>query len=127
MKYLLDTQALIWTLESDPRLSHAASTAIKDVQNVLYASIVSLWEITIKRSLGKLTIKTSLDDIEQELPRIQIRLLPVEVAHLKTLSSLPYHHKDPFDRLLISQAIAEQTTILSSDTKFPEYSVKLLW
>lgn len=105
MKYLIDTQAVIWTLEGDPKLSDDAAVVIKSVQNELYVSIASLWEMTIKRSLGKLRIKPSLEDIQKELHRMQISILPVRIPHLKTLEKLDYHHKDPFDRLLISQAI----------------------
>ena len=83
--------------------------------------------MTIKRSLGKLNIKPSLDDIQQELRRIQIPILPVEVSHLKKLQSLAYHHKDPFDRLLISQALAESLTLISSDGEFKKYAIKVLW
>lgn len=127
MRCLIDTQAVIWMLESDPKLSKDASSAIKDVQNELYVSIASLWEMTIKRSLGKLDIKPSLDDIQQELWRIQIPILPVEISHLKELQTLTYYHKDPFDRLLISQAIAESLTLISSDSEFKKYVVELLW
>ncbi len=114
-------------LENDPRLSENASLVIKDAQNELYASIVSLWEMTIKRSLGKLNIKPSLDNIQQELRRIQIPILPIEVSHLKKLQSLPYHHKDPFDRLLISQSLTESLTLISSDGEFDKYAIKVLW
>lgn len=95
MRGLIDTQAVIWMLESDPQLSVKASLAIKNIQ--------------------------------AELQRIHINILPVEIPHLKTLSALAYHHKDPFDRLLISQAITENLTMISSDQKFPSYPVKLLW
>lgn len=125
MRCLLDTQAVIWMLENDPKLSENAPLVIKDAQNELYASIVSLWEMTIKRSLGKLNIKPSLDNIQQELWRIQIPILPVEVSHLKKLQSLPYHHKDPFDRLLISQSLTE--SLISSDGEFDKYEIKVLW
>ena len=127
MRYLLDTQAVIWMLESDPKLSNNASLAIKNIQNELYVSIASLWEMTIKRSLGKLNIKPSLDDIQKELHRIRIPILPVEVPHLKTLQTLAYHHKDPFDRLLISQAITETLTLISVDGEFEKYPVKVFW
>ncbi|MGB3850485.1 MAG: type II toxin-antitoxin system VapC family toxin [Tunicatimonas sp.] len=127
MRCLLDTQAIIWMLENDPKLSKGASLVIKDAQNELYASIVSLWEMTIKRSLGKLNIRPSLDDVQLELRRIQIPILPIEMSHLKKLQGLAYHHKDPFDRLLISQALAESLTLISSDGEFKKYAIKVLW
>ena len=126
MRYLIDTQAVIWMLENDPKLSKRASLAIKDVQNELYVSIASLWEMTIKRSLGKLNIKPSLDDVEQELRSIQIPVLSIEVPHLRTLQTLAYYHKDPFDRMIIAQAIWEGLTVVTADGVFQKYGVALI-
>ena len=129
MDYLLDTQAIIWSLDDDPRLSQAAKDVIEDTNNTIYITIVSLWEIAIKRSIGKLTLTASLKDIQNLVASKEVSLLPLTVSHLETVESLPYQekHRDPFDRLIISQAITENLILISSDTHFKNYPVQTLW
>jgi PIN domain nuclease of toxin-antitoxin system len=119
--YLLDTHVLLWSLNSDPRLSHHHFEIIEAKEN-LTVSVVSIWEIAIKRSLGKLTIR---DDLLGNIARRPIRILPIDEVHALETEHLPFHHRDPFDRMLISQARVEELTILTSDKRFTSYDVLL--
>jgi len=128
MKLLLDTHALIWLISGDSKLSVSAKEAFLNQDNKLYFSKVSLWEITIKISLGKLVLaKHWLTAIEKEMISNGIQWLEIEIDHCKTLADLPFHHRDPFDRLLISQAISESMSIISIDSEFSHYSLDIIW
>jgi PIN domain nuclease of toxin-antitoxin system len=127
MRVLLDTHVLIWLVEGDKNLSTVARSAIEDEDNSLYLSIASLWEITIKLSLGKLDLQLSVDEmVESFLIPGGIEILQVETRHLSILRDLPLHHRDPFDRLIIAQAQAEGMTLVSADGIFGMYEVELL-
>ena len=126
-KFLLDTHALIWFLEGDIQLSSTAKTLILDTNNQLFVSVASLWEMAIKMSIGKLTLTNSIEQIIARLPLEFIELLPIEVPHILAIQKLPFHHKDPFDRLLIAQTEAEALTIISNETLFDQYAVKGIW
>jgi PIN domain nuclease of toxin-antitoxin system len=118
---------LIWLVEGDKNLSTVARSAIEDEDNSLYLSIVSLWEITIKLSLGKLDLQLSVDEmVEFFLIPGGIKILQIETSHLSILRDLPLHHRDPFDRLIIAQAQAEGMTLVSADGIFGMYEVELL-
>jgi PIN domain nuclease of toxin-antitoxin system len=127
MKLLLDTHAFLWFIEDNPRLSTQAKALLEsDVE--LLISIASLWEIAIKISIGRLALARPYDIlIPQQLEQNVIEVLPISLAHLAIVSTLPFHHRDPFDRLLIAQAIAEQLPIVSADATFDVYSIKRLW
>jgi PIN domain nuclease of toxin-antitoxin system len=128
MKLLLDTHALLWFTSSSTKLSAKAKNLIDDPTNLQVVSIVSLWEITIKHSLGRLTLPLPLPDLVAfPITTPQFRLLPIQAAHLLTLDALPHHHNDPFDRLLIAQAIAENLPIISTDPALDAYGVTRLW
>jgi PIN domain nuclease of toxin-antitoxin system len=128
MKFLLDTHVLIWLLEGNKSLSSVAKSTIEDEQNSLYLSIASLWEITIKLSLGKLDLQISIEDmVESFLIPGGIEILPIEIGHLSILRDLPLHHRDPFDRLIIAQAKANELTLISTDGVFDRYNFNLLW
>lgn len=128
MNLLLDTHVLIWLVEGSNNLSLAARQAIEDENNSLHLSIASLWEMTIKMTLGKLQLGMSIDRIvESYLLPTGIEILPIHLNHLLVLRDLPLHHRDPFDRLLISQAQAENLTLLSGDRVFGDYQVPILW
>ncbi len=129
MKYLLDTQAVIWSLEDDPRLSKQARNAIDHEDNEITITIVSLWEIAIKRGVGKLNFKPTLDDIIKQTEVSEFNFLNLTVEHLKTLEELAYvdNHRDPFDRLIISQAQTENLIIITTDPQFKNYSINTLW
>jgi PIN domain nuclease of toxin-antitoxin system len=127
MRVLLDTHVLIWLVEGDKNLSTVARSAIEDEDNSLYLSIASLWEITIKLSLGKLDLQLSVDEmVESFLIPGGIEILQIETSHLSILRDLPLHHRDPFDRLIIAQAQAEGMRLVSADGIFGMYAVELL-
>jgi len=128
MKLLLDTQAFLWWADEPEKLSVVALSACQDQRNLLVVSVVSAWEMQIKIQLGKLTLKNSLEHLmrtQEQTNRVQV--LGVGLDHIYGLAKLPSAHKDPFDRLIISQAISEDMVILSSDTVFADYPVSLLW
>ena len=120
MKYLLDTHTLLWLLEGDERLSQRAREIIGDIDQQLFASVASLWEITIKVSIGKLKISKGIREVANALTVLDIKTVPVLPQHLEVLGTLPFHHRDPFDRLIIAQAKYEQMTIIGKDSAFKE-------
>ena len=130
--FLLDTHSLIWFFKGDAQLSRKARTIIDDEENIKFISIVSAWEMTIKQSKGRefLDLGTKVDNfVEQKLIYQDFQLLPVELSHLKFLSVLPVFqkHKDPFDRLLIAQAMSENLSLISCDSKFKDYPIDRIW
>ena len=127
MAFLLDTHTLLWAIQDSKQLSGFARKHISDLSTPCYYSIVSLWEITIKHSLGAIDLKMHLNSCFDIIVQTGFIELPVTRQHLKELSELPNHHKDPFDRLLISQAISERLVIITKDGKIPMYNVPTLW
>jgi PIN domain nuclease of toxin-antitoxin system len=128
MRYLLDSHTFLWFISADPRLSERAQDAISEIQNEVMLSIASLWEIAIKTSLGKLTLGQPFRDlISRQLLGNEIALLPIDPSHLTILTDLPFHHRDPFDRLIIAQAMAEGIPVLSGDPEFRKYPVQTVW
>ena len=128
MKVLLDTHAFIWWDSAPAKLSLRARAACQDRTNLLCFSVASAWEMQIKLQLGKLHLRLPLEELiagQQQTNDLQV--LPVALSHVLTLQSLPAHHKDPFDRLLIAQANAEEATLISHDPVFAHYPVKVLW
>jgi PIN domain nuclease of toxin-antitoxin system len=128
MKLLLDTHALLWFIGNDPQLSASARQIIEDRQHDKFVSAASLWEIVVKLSLRKLKLPRSFGEIfPQQLEVNGFELLPISCLQLNQLVALPFHHHDPFDRLLIAQALADDMTIITRDTEFPKYQAKILW
>ncbi len=127
MKYLLDTHVLIWFLNGDKSLSSKARKAIESDNATNFISIASLWEIAIKISLDRLSIKVPFERLSNELDKNNFQLLPITFNDTVVLSTLVFHHRDPFDRLIISQSIANDFTLISKDKEFSAYKVKLLW
>ncbi len=127
MTYLIDTQTLLWALEESPRLSRKARSLMVDPANTLMVSIASLWEIAIKVSIGKLDLAQPLREIINKLPEADIAILPVEPQHTLVVECLPLIHRDPFDRMIIAQAMAETFEVISSDEVFPQYPVAVHW
>ncbi|MSS73629.1 MAG: type II toxin-antitoxin system VapC family toxin [Candidatus Latescibacteria bacterium] len=128
MKLLLDTHTFIWWDSEPAQLSSAALSACQDRTNTLILSVVSVWEMQIKSQLGKLRLSLPLSEIirgQQQANHIEI--LPVTLDHVLMLQNLPPHHGDPFGRLLIAQANVEGASLISGDTSFADYPVKLLW
>lgn len=128
MKLLLDTHALLWMFAAPSRLGDQAAEALVDVQNDLYVSAGSLWEIGIKIGIGKLDLgRDWARQLDRRLSRISIEILPVLLNHCARVSRLPHHHRDPFDRLIIAQALTEKLSVVSRDQHFDSYGVKRLW
>ncbi len=127
MKLLLDTHTFLWFIDDSPQLSQKGETLL-EADNELLLSIASLWEIAIKLRLSKLTVAMPVEVLmTQQLTQNDIALLPITVAPLMIVSTLPLHHRDPFDRLLIAQAMVEQMPIVSADPAFDAYPVQRLW
>jgi PIN domain nuclease of toxin-antitoxin system len=128
MNLLLDTHALIWFAENSPTLSKPAREALEDAENDLHYSVASIWEIAIKASLGKLKIRVPLDpDFRKQLEESGFAALSIEYAHAASVLALPWHHRDPFDRLLVAQALREQMLLVSHDRQLDAYQVKRVW
>jgi PIN domain nuclease of toxin-antitoxin system len=125
MKVLLDTHIFIWWDSEPEKLSPNILSLLQRTDTKLYVSVVSLWEIQIKSQLGKLTLSQSLEDIYDSQSKNGISFLSVIPAHVLSLNILPLHHKDPFDRMLISQALVEGLTLISIDQIFKLYDVPL--
>lgn len=127
MDLLLDTHTFIWFISGDAALPQKALNAIKSVENKCFISIASLWEIAIKSSLKKLELKSDFNRIIDQLADNDIEILPITFEHLQRVLTLEFHHRDPFDRIIISQALVENLTIISKDEHFPSYTEKILW
>lgn len=128
MKLLLDTHAFIWW-DSDPlRLSQNALRLCQDPRNRLLLSAGSAWEMQIKMQIGKLRLSLSLEELLGNQQRVNnLEMIPITLGHILGLERLPMHHKDPFDRLLIAQAIAEGAALVSGDSIFANYPVEVVW
>lgn len=124
MRFIADSHALIWHALDDPRLTAGATARIEADDAEVLVSIASLWEIAIKKALGKLEAP---DDLPSRLQQLGFELLPIELEHVWAVGALPHHHGDPFDRLLVAQAQAERLPILSSDPAFASYGVSVIW
>lgn len=126
MNLLLDTHILLWYLDNNSKLPASWKRSIENRHNIIAVSIASFWEMTIKSSLGKLELMDDLSTIEGILTQQGIALMPIKTSHLLQLSNLPFHHRDPFDRLIIAQAQVEKMTVVSSDSQFFYYPVATL-
>ncbi len=127
MNVLLDTHALLWFVAGDARLSSLARQTIEADETVNYVSMASWWEIAVKCSIGKLTLDDSLDLFMKQRTAEGFRTLPLEPQHLHPLVELPFHHRDPFDRLIICQSMVENMAICTCDENFKRYPVSLIW
>jgi PIN domain nuclease of toxin-antitoxin system len=127
MNLLLDTHIFLWFVNDDPRLRDRLKDLIENENNFSYLSVASLWEMSIKYNLGKLTLAPSSEEfMEREVSESSINLLNIELEHLKINASLPFHHRDPFDRIIIAQSIAENIPIITVDSVFNQYSITLI-
>ena len=128
MRLLLDTHAFLWFVWDDPQLSPAARAAIESIDNEIFSSVATPWEVAIKISTGKLAIGQDVEPyFTEHLAGNQITVLPILLSHADTISRLPFHHKDPFDRLLVAQSLVENMPVLSADTILDAYGVNRLW
>ena len=125
--YIVDTHALLWFMNGSSELPEKTRELIGKSSEI-YVSIATFWELAIKHSTGKLILHTSISGLINVVKNdLHFTVLPVKPEHLDVVSSLPFYHKDPFDRLLIAQAKAENATLISVDEHFSDYSVKVIW
>lgn len=128
MKLLLDTHTFIWFVVDNPRLSVIVRRLIEDENNEKILSTASVWEMAIKHSIGKLNFGLPFKVfIEQQLSLNSVELLHIHLDHINVVVSLPFHHRDPFDWLLVAQSMVEQIPILSADSVFDAYPIQRLW
>ena len=128
MKYLLDTMIWLWSVADTDRIGKAGLAILRNGGEEIYLSAVSSWEISIKSKLGKFELPEPPGPyVRTRIATQAIRSLPITLDHTLCVYDLPLHHHDPFDRLLIAQAIAEEMTILTADRVFGKYPVKILW
>jgi PIN domain nuclease of toxin-antitoxin system len=127
MKILLDTQCWLWWIAAPEKLSQSARRRIANKRNTVYLSAASSWEIAIKYSIGKLTLpEPPMQFIPKRLARDAISALPIEITHTLHVADLPRHHRDPFDRILISQSIKEDIPIMTVDKQFELYEARII-
>lgn len=128
MNYLLDTHTLLWFINGDASLSKNAKAIIKNFNNICFISIASIWEIGIKISLNKLQIDFDFAALETFLINNEIGILDININHVEILSNLPFIHRDPFDRILIAQCMAEKTVLLTKDDSINLYkTIETIW
>jgi PIN domain nuclease of toxin-antitoxin system len=128
MGLLLDTHVLLWFIGGSASLSADARSLIEDTANEKFVSIASLWETAIKINIGKMTLSAPFSTLfPHQLEINGFDLLPIKVEHASVVTTLPFHHRDPFDRLLTAQAIKENLTLISIDGAFDDYGVTRLW
>jgi PIN domain nuclease of toxin-antitoxin system len=127
MKILLDTHTFLWFLDGASELSKRARTLIESPEHEKYISIASFWEIAIKNSLGKLTLEVPFPELKIEAVKNSFQILLITFEDTLQLIKLPFHHRDPFDRIIISQAKENNLTLVSCDGNFSQYDVSLLW
>ena len=126
-KFLIDTHTFIWIIEDDLKLPESSKILIDDLNNDIFISIASLWEMAIKISIGKLKLSGVLAQAIDELYVRNIKILPIDSLHILRVQSLPFHHKDPFDRIIIAQSLTENITVISIDEVFDNYGIKRLF
>jgi len=129
VRVLLDSCSFLWLSVGDrKRLSETAVEIYEDPESVLFLSMASVWELCIKWSIGKLELETDpVAFVNEQLEENSIDILGIELEHLRALTHLPFHHKDPFDRLILAQAIQESLPVMSADRRFEAYAVQVVW
>jgi PIN domain nuclease of toxin-antitoxin system len=128
MRLLLDTHTFLWFVLNDPQLSRPADALISDASNEMLVSPATYWEMAIKVAKKKLDLFAPYDDfLKRGIEGNGFKILPIETTHTSLLVSMPLHHKDPFDRLIISQALGERIPVISVDAAFDAYGVTRFW
>ncbi|MEY3868573.1 MAG: hypothetical protein RLZZ338_2464 [Cyanobacteriota bacterium] len=127
MNILLDTHTFLWYLQDSKELSSQAAEILEDSSNTLWLSIASLWEISIKLGLGKLSLQNSFSELEEVLQQLKIEVLPITFSDTECYLNLPLHHRDPFDRVLVAQAMNNSLVLISRDRAFDAYSIERVW
>ena len=121
--YLLDTHIFLWSLDETKRLTEEVAKILKDPRNRIFVSVATAWEISIKQKKGKLPLKTTLEECFR---KSNFEILEIKLPHILQLENLPFYHKDPFDRMLVAQAIVEKLMIITEDGKINKYDVSVL-
>jgi PIN domain nuclease of toxin-antitoxin system len=128
MKILLDTHTALWMVNEHEKLSPSAKAMLLDDTNDLFISVASLWEAAIKVSLGKLSeLDGGIGALLSKIEQMPIELFPITADHTKIVEELPFIHRDPFDRMLVATALADDMTILTADSNIPKYNVSSIW
>lgn len=127
MAFLLDTHTFLWFISGDKQLPVSLRKRIEDINQPCFLSVASLWEITIKYQIGSLELNITLKELFDSVDKNNFELVSITYDHLLTLSKLPKHHSDPFDRLIVSQAIAEDFDLITKDKGLKKYKVKQKW
>ena len=127
MKLLVDTHAFLWFMAGDARLSATARRALEEDEGEWWLSAASVWELSIKSSLSRLVLPAPASEYVAEKVRAGLRVLSVEWVHAAAVERLPFHHRDPFDRLLVAQAQIERLAIVTGDSAFGRYGVRVVW
>jgi len=125
--YLLDTHTLLWMQDDNKTLSTTAREILEDSRCNLYLSIASLWEISIKQSLGKLQLEYTLDELSESCLSNNILVLPIQLSALNILKNLPFIHRDPFDRIIVSTAIDMNFNLITKDLNLHRYDANIVW
>ena len=128
MKVLLDSHCLLWALDNSEQLGAAASATLQDVDCQLLISVASVWEIAIKVSAGRLPLSLPYREwMDRAIAELDLQILPITLDHAEQQASLPFHHRDPFDRLLAAQALVEELPLVSCDEILDAYGVQRIW
>jgi len=127
MNILLDTHTFLWYLQDSKELSSQAAEILEDSSNTLWLSIASLWEISIKLGLGKLSLQNSFSELEEVLQQLKIEVLPITFSDTERYLNLPLYHRDPFDRVLVAQAMNNSLVLISRDRAFDAYNIPRVW
>ena len=127
MNILLDTHVLWWLLNGSDKIPTAVANKILSGQNTIFISVASVWEVAIKMSIGKLDFNGGIDGFINALEDENFTLLEISKEHIKTVASLPLIHRDPFDRMLIAQAMSENIPIMTTDSEIQKYDVEHMW
>ena len=128
MRLLLDSNVFLWLLTNRAFLTRRTLALLEDDSNEMFVSSASLWELAIKVAKGKLILPgSSVASLYKQATLIGVTILPITTAHILRTETLPHHHRDPFDRMIVAQAIEENLTILTSDSEIPRYSVPVIW
>ena len=128
MQYLIDTHTLLWITDNNPKLSKKAKSIYLNPANDIYISLASIWEVVIKVSLQKLIIEDTVANfINTQIKGNSIKILDIKLKHIVALENLPYYHRDPFDRLIITQSLLEKIPVLSRDRILDQYPIKRIW
>lgn len=127
MAFLLDTHTFLWFVAGDNQLPTSIKKDLSDINTPCFLSVASLWEIAIKKQIGKLELKIDFNELFRFAERNQIEVIPINETHLSTLLTLDFINNDPFDRIIVAQAIAEDLTLISKDKKIKNYNIPIRW